>query len=124
MNKSKEIQSILNSVKKKIGGSETYDIAFDHDIIVSINSAFATLHQLGIDGKDGKQIRIEDDKTTWDDVIDTTNYEWLKDYVYLHVRLVFDPPTSSFVLDSMKSQLDEMTWRIEVEKDNEIMDNV
>ena len=119
-----EVQSILESIKKKIGGEETYGDAFDHDIIVSINSAFATLHQLGIDDRNGNPIHITNSDQTWSDFFDTDRYGWIKDYVYMKVRLVFDPPSNSSVLNSMQSQIDEMVWRIEVERDNEINENV
>lgn len=119
-----EIPSILDSIKKKLGGEETYGDAFDHDILVSINSAFATLHQLGIDDRNGNPIRISNSDQKWTDFFDTERYEWIKDYVYMKVRLAFDPPSSSFVLNSMQAQIDEMVWRIEVERDNEINENV
>ena len=75
---------------------------------------------IGIDDKDGKPIRIKTVDDKWDDFVDTSKYEWIKDFIYMHVKLAFDPPTSSFVLDSMKKQLEELTWRIEVERDLEI----
>ena len=119
-----EIPSVFESVKERIGGTEIYSDAFDNDILASINGAFATLHQLGIDDKQGNPIRITNSDQTWDEFFDTQKFGWIKDYVYLKVRLIFDPPSNSSVLSSMQSQLDEMTWRIEVERDYEINRNV
>lgn len=115
-----EIESVFGSIKERIGGFETYGDAFDNDILASINSAFATLHQLGIDNGDGNPIRIDNPDVKWTDILDMTRYGWLKDYVYMKVRLVFDPPSNASVLSSMERQLDELVWRIEVERDMEI----
>lgn len=119
-----EIESVFNSIKKRIGGFEVYDDAFDQDIVDAINSAFSTLHQLGIDDRDGNPIRVTNPSQTWNDFLDIDAYEFVKDFVYFKVRLTFDPPSSSSHLDAMQRQLDELTWRIEVEKDLEINRNV
>ena len=115
-----EIESVFDSIKERLGGIEVYANSFDNDILASINGAFATLHQLGIDDREGKPIVVTNTDQKWSDFLDMTRYRWLKDYVYFKVRLVFDPPANSSVLSSMQSQLDEMTWRIEVERDMEI----
>ena len=115
-----QIESIFESVKERVGGMEVFDDAFNNDILSSINSAFATLHQLGIDDKDGNPIVVTNADQKWDDFIEIEKYGWIRDYVFLKVRLTFDPPTNSTLLSSMQSQLDELTWRIEVERDNEI----
>lgn len=119
-----ETESILDSIRQRVGGVEFYGDAFDNDILSAINGAFATLHQLGIDDKDGNPIQITNTDQKWSDFVDIKRYGWLKDYVYFKVRLVFDPPANSTVLNSMQSQLDELTWRIEVERDIEINEDV
>lgn len=102
--------SILSSVKKMLGLPEEYD-AFDLDIITHINSAFTVLTQLGVGPADGFMI---DDKTTiWSDFMpDMRFYQLVKSYVVLKVRLLFDPPISSTVLECYKTQINEYEWRL------------
>ena len=106
------MDSILNSVKKKLGIQEDYT-HFDEDIIMDINSVFMILNQLGV-GPD-EPFTIEDEDTYWDDFIDNTRIEAVKSYMYMRVRLMFDPPTSGFLVDSLKKQIDELEWRMLVQ---------
>lgn len=106
------MDSILQSIKKYVGIHETYT-AFDEDIIMHINTAFAILNQLGVGPADGYM--IEDDGDSWDDYITSVNFTMVKSFVYLSVRLSFDPPTSTALLESMKNTLNELTWRLELE---------
>lgn len=106
------MDSILNSVKKKLGIQEDYP-HFDEDIIMDINSVFMILNQLGV-GPD-EPFTIEDEDTYWDDFIDNTRIEAVKSYMYMRVRLMFDPPTSGFLVDSLKKQIDELEWRMLVQ---------
>ena len=100
--------SILNNIKKLLGLSEDYEV-FDTDIIVLINAAFSVLHQLGV-GPEGGFV-IKDASATWEDFIgDAQDLEMVKTYVYLKVRVVFDPPTGG-VLDAMKQTIQEYEWR-------------
>ena len=102
------MDSILDSIKKMLGLDEEYE-AFDTDIIILINSALMSLNQLGLPSG----IRIDDSLTTWDEITgDRATLEAVKEYVYLKVRIVFDPPTSSYVLDSLKEEIRECEWRI------------
>lgn len=107
--------SILNSVKKVLGIAEDYK-AFDEDIIMHINSTFGTLSQLGVGPPDG--FFIEDDKARWTDYLGLDkNLNQVKTYIYLKVRLLFDPPATSFAQDSMKKQIEEFEWRINVHQE-------
>lgn len=104
------INSILTSTKKMIGIDEN-DTSFDHDVLTHINSIFSTLHQLGIGPDNGFAIETKD--AVWDDFLgDDLIKNNVKTYVYLRVKLVFDPPTSSFALTSMQEQVKELEWRI------------
>lgn len=107
-------KSILNTVKKLTGAGETYD-AFDVDIIVAINSAFLTLNQLGV-GPD-TPFRITGESETWEDFIDLERFPGIEDYMKLRVRMTFDPPTTSFVADNFKRQIDELEWRLRQQAD-------
>lgn len=109
--------SILNSVKKVLNIPVDYP-AFDQDIIMHINSTFSTLHQLGLGPSDG--FMIEDNSTMWDAfLLGDARYMSVKTYMYLRVRLVFDPPTLSFVQDSMQNQINQLEWRLNVLREND-----
>ena len=106
------MDSILNSVKKKLGIQEDYT-HFDEDIIMDINSVFMILNQLGV-GPD-EPFTIEDEDAYWEDFIDNTRIEAVKSYMYMKVRLMFDPPTSGFLVDSLNKQIAELEWRMLVQ---------
>jgi hypothetical protein len=102
--------SILNSVKKNLGLDESYT-AFDADILLYINGVFSTLNQLGIGPEDG--FAIEDDSTTWDAFLGTDlKLNSVKTYMYLRVRLLFDPPQTSHHIDAVNKQILELEWRL------------
>ena len=108
-------KSILLSVKKMLGLSSDYDV-FDPELIIHINSVFGTLHQLGVGPED--QFRITSDEDVWSDfTTEGEEIDEVKTYVYLRVRLLFDPPSSSFVLSSFQEQLKELEWRLNVKSD-------
>lgn len=104
------MESILQSIKKLLGITEEYTV-FDVDIITHINSVFLTLNQIGIGPSDG--FSISDQTTTWDEFISDKRLEAVKSYVYLKVRLLFDPPTGS-VLDAINRNIAELEWRLNV----------
>src|ERR1043165_3675413 len=104
--------SILSSVKKVLGLDDAYDV-FDMDIVLHINSVFADLNQIGIGAEQG--FEIIDDTATWDDFLaGDPNLNAVKSYVYLRVRLLFDPPGTSYLIEAMKSQVEKMEWRLNV----------
>lgn len=108
--------SILNSVKKNLGLAADYT-AFDPDVIMYINSVFSTLHQLGVGPDDGYM--IEDATPTWDAFLgDDPKLNNIKVYVSLCVKLLFDPPTMSFVIEALKEQKRELEWRINVRRED------
>lgn len=110
--------SILTSVKKVLGIPSYYD-HFDRDILLHLNTVMSILNQLGIGPEEG--FIVEDDSTTWSDLfdgdIDTNKMMYVKSYVCLRVRLLFDPPTSSGAIDAMERQMRELEWRITVTRD-------
>lgn len=105
-------ESILNSVKLQLGILPEYTV-FDQQLILAINTAFSILHQLGVGPKDG--YAIEDESNRWDEVVTKQSLNMVKSYVFLKVKLLFDPPATSFVLDAYSKQLSEMEWRINSE---------
>lgn len=112
------MDSILDSIKKLLGIQPEYT-SFDEDIIIAINTSFATLNQLGV-GPEGGYM-IEDNTQTWNDYITATNLNMVKTYVHLKSRLLFDPPTGG-VLDAIKNQLAELEFRLYVEVDPKVND--
>lgn len=105
--------SILTSTKIAMGVIPEYD-SFDNQILMLINSAFSTLSQVGIGPDDG--FYIDDDSTTWNDYLDGKRIlNMVIQYVHIYVRLSFDPPQNSFAVQSMKDQLNELIWRINVQ---------
>ena len=109
------MDSILTSIKKLLGITEEYE-NFDQDIIMHINSAFMILNQLGVGPKSG--FSINDKSSTWDEFIpESSNLEAVKTYVHLKVKLMFDPPLSSTVIEAIKTQINELEWRLNVSVD-------
>lgn len=107
--------SILIDVKKLLGIDKDYNV-FDLDIITAINSTFMVLYQMGVGPKE--PFAISDDSTTWEDFIgEAKNYEALKNYVALRVRLIFDPPTTSSVMEATNNLISEFEWRLFIEAD-------
>lgn len=113
------MESILTSIKKMLGIAVEYT-HFDADLIMHINSVFAILTQIGVGPSEG--FSIEDDTDVWTDFIqDNKKLESVKSYTYMKVKLLFDPPLSSSVIESMNRIISELEWRIQVAADS-IMD--
>lgn len=109
------MDSILTSIKKLLGITEDY-AHFDADIVMHINSAFSVLTQLGVGPEGG--FHIEDSSAEWSEFLhDDPRLEFVKTYVYLKVKLAFDPPISSAVIESINRQISELEWRINVSVD-------
>lgn len=107
--------SILTSIKKLLGLAEE-DTSFDKDIIMHINTVFNILAQLGVGPANG--FSIEDDSSVWNDYLgEAANLELIKSYIYMKVRLMFDPPTSSVLADALNKNISELEWRINVTVD-------
>lgn len=106
------MESILTSIKKLLGITEEYE-HFDADLIMHINSVFLVLTQLGVGPKEG--FIIEDDSSLWTDFIeDSLQLQAVKSYMFLKVKLLFDPPLSSAVLESTNRMIAEFEWRLNI----------
>ena len=106
------MESILTSIKKLLGITADYT-HFDDDIVLHINTVLMTLTQIGVGPSEG--FIIEDDSAIWTDFIeDTTQLQAVKSYVYLKVKLLFDPPLSSAVIESTNRMISELEWRLNV----------
>ena len=107
--------SILTTIKKLLGIGED-DTSFDMDIIVHINMAINVLLQLGVGPATG--FAITGATETWSDYIsDMSKLEMVKSYIYLKVRLIFDPPSSSRVIESYENMIKELDFRLNVQVD-------
>lgn len=110
--------SILVSTKHILGLSEDYT-PFDLDVITHINAAFSTLSQMGVGPTDA--IVIIDDSALWTEIdISPNQLSMLRSYIFLKVRLAFDPPTTSFAIESFKQQSQELEWRMNVSREGEV----
>lgn len=107
------MESILTSVKKMLGITEEYE-HFDNDLIMHINSVFMILNQIGVGPN--KPYTITGSDETWNDFfLDTDPIELVKSYIYLKVRLIFDPPTTGVLHEAMERQITEFEWRLNVQ---------
>ena len=103
-------ESILTTTKKNLGLDASYT-AFDPDIVLYINGVFSTLNQLGIGPEDG--FAIVDDTEEWDDFLGTDlKLNSVKTYMYLKVRMLFDPPQTAHHLTAVEKQAEELEWRL------------
>lgn len=104
--------SILDSVKEALGVPVDQP-AFDSELVMHINSVLSTLRQLGVGPVAG--FMIVDNTSTWSELLgDSTKMNDSKTYLFLRVKMLFDPPATSFVLDAMKEQIRESEWRLNV----------
>lgn len=115
------MESILNSVKSHIG-VDAEETNFDSDIMIHINSVFSILHQMGVGPE--KTFSIVDEKAIWSDFTEDDNdFSEVKTYMYLKVKLIFDPPTNSNVLEAMERQKNELEWRLAATASNKAMED-
>lgn len=109
------MDSILLSIKRLLGVSEDCE-HFDDEIIIHINSVLVILNQLGV-GPPGGFI-VTDTRQTWSMFVpNRTDIEFIKTYVFMKVKLIFDPPQSSSAIESMNRVISELEWRINVAVD-------
>lgn len=104
--------SILNDIRTA-AGLESDNDAFDTDLVIHINSLFNFLTQCGVGPEEG--FSISGDSENWSDFISDERQNMVKSYMLLKTRLLFDPPTSSFVLTAWKEEVAEMEWRLKEE---------
>lgn len=109
-------ESILESVKHLLGPGSCDD-HFDDDLIIFINGVFSQLTQLGVGPEKG--FFIDGPDKSWEEYIsDDPKLEMVKTYMYTKVRLRFDPPQSSSVIQLMQQDASELEWRLNVAADS------
>ena len=110
------MESILTSIKKLLGIDESYE-HFDSDIIMHINTVFMALSQIGVGPTEG--FMIEDSSATWQDFVSQDdNLAAVKTYIYLRVKLLFDPPTNSTHTKAIEDSIREYEWRLNIEAES------
>ena len=113
-----DLNNILKSVKLALGGSlvSYSDDAFDNSLLMHINSVFVILNQLGVGPR---EIFVADENSEWDEFLveNSSKLRMVQSYMYLRIRLIFDPPSSSFVLDAIRDQIKEYEFRMNVHVD-------
>ena len=108
-------ESILTSIKAMLGIESCYT-QFDTELIMFINAAINKLIQIGVGPDEGFQITGIDE--TWDQLLgEYMNVELAKEYIYLDVRMIFDPPSNAFVMSAFKEHQEENAWRLSVSYD-------
>lgn len=105
-------ESILETIKHKLGGVVNEETYFDSDLVDFINSAFIKLWQLGV-GPTEEPFKIEGDSETWDD-LEYDDIEMVKEWIFLHVKNIFDPPANASVLQSYKDRMLEDEFRMNI----------
>lgn len=115
------MDSILQSVKKDLGIAPEYE-HFDEELILNINSVLSVVRQLGLGPEEG--LVIKDETAVWTDLIDADDerLEFVKTYVAKRVKLLFDPPLNSSVLESTKAVTNELEWRMNIDVDHYVSD--
>jgi hypothetical protein len=110
------MDSILTSIKNLLGITEEQK-DFDNQIIIHINSVLGALTQIGVGPEEG--FAIQDDSASWADFIpeEGPKLESVKTYIYAKVRLMFDPPTSSALIENLNKLASELEWRLSVTVD-------
>lgn len=111
-------ESILTETKKALGIAEEVTV-FDTDIRMHINSSLGTLNQLGIGPEGG--FEVIDVNQVWADFL-LTDLELspVKSYVFLRVKMLFDPPANSWTIVAMKEQIEQLEWRLNAVRENNI----
>lgn len=110
--------SILQGTKKALGIAPELDV-FDAELIMHINSVLSTVGQLGVGPPLGMSITGPDDD--WSMLLNNDpNLDSVKTYVYLKVRIIFDPPQASYLLEAMNKAAEEFAWRINVYREGQV----
>lgn len=104
--------SILETIKETLLIVGTYD-AFDNQLIDYINSSIAIIAQCGY--APAKGFEITGYSETWGDLVTESRFNMVKTFIKMRVRLLFDPPSSSFALSQLKEDIEEFEWRIRAE---------
>jgi hypothetical protein len=112
------MESILTAVKQMLGLPEDYT-AFDETIVMHINSVFLSLSQMGVGPAEG--FTISDKEAKWDEIeVEPILIGYLKTYMFMKVKLVFDPPNSSYLLEAIDRQILQMEWRMTNHADSKV----
>lgn len=83
--------------------------AYKLDVMTFANGVFGRLKNLGIGPKEG--FYITDSGDSWDDFMDEgPERAAVQTYMFMKVKLIFDPPQNSTVLQSYERLVNEFEW--------------
>lgn len=104
-------ESILITVKRMLIGIGEDDPNFDVILIPYINSA---LNHCVVVGLGQKGFKISGETETWEDFLgpDFEDYELVKNYISLKVRILFDPPTVGSAVQAINDEIAHCEWVI------------
>lgn len=103
-------ESILTSIKKLLNIAVD-DKSFDQDILIHINSVFMILNQMGVGTE--QTFSIKDGTSKWVDFLgDSKELESVKTFIYLKVKMLFDPPANSSITEAYNQLIKEFEWRL------------
>lgn len=108
--------SILTTTKEVLN-LDAADTSFDQDVMMFINAAFSTLNQLGVGPSPGFYITGVTEQ--WEDIDDLPEDQlhMVKAWIFLKVRMLFDPPGTSYLINAMEAQLKEFEWRLNMARE-------
>lgn len=113
------MDSILLTIKKMLGLDAEYT-PFDTDVMVDINTVLMTLNQLGVGPK--QPYVITGPEETWGDFTSRKDLEAIKTFIYLRVKLLFDPPANSYTIEALERQAAEYEWRLNAQAERKEVD--
>lgn len=109
------MSKILDDVKTTLDFASEEDTGFDSRLLLEIDGALGTLSQLT-----NVHPEVEVTKeTTWDQLLHSSDKHLLrlvKQFIYISVRIVFDPPVGS-VLTTLTTSLNNLSHRIIIQKE-------
>lgn len=111
-------ESIFTEIKRMLGINDPSYTAFDDELLPLVNSSLADLALIGVGPKGGLSIITKNEK--WSDLIDNdSTLQNVKEYIYIDVKLVWDPPQNSFLVNSLEKKLDKLEWHLNIAADKE-----
>ena len=112
---------ILKTISKLLGIQAEEDY-FNPDVVVFINRALQRLCEIGVGPN--TPFRITTGLETWDDFLgsSTSKYEGVKTYIFLYTKLLFDPPSSGFVTEAIKAEIDKLECTLMIDAEVEPID--
>lgn len=107
--------TILKDVKSVLDFASEEDNGFDSRLIMELDGIIGELSQLAQLNKDF----VMGEDSNWEQLLNTNDKQLIrliKQYVYLNIRIKFDPPAGS-VLSSLEKSIQSTAHRIIIQKE-------